>query len=153
MRGVPVKNASEALYVAREMEKRAIRLYERALSLWPQGEAAAAIDDMLRDEKRHLRRFEEMAGGADDIAGAEALLLSAHAAGVLFEGGLTAAARTGAFDSPRALYAFAAEQEKIAVDCYTLFAQSCPAEAKQAFIDIAREESGHLSALEAAQIV
>ena len=44
---------------------------------------------------------------------ADALLLSAYAGGILFEGGLHAAARSGAFDSPKALLRYAAEQEQI----------------------------------------
>lgn len=152
MPGVPVKSAAEALYIAAEMEKRAIRLYERAAMVFGSGAIAAAIQDMLADERQHLLRFQSMLTGAPPI-GTEALMLSAYAAGVLFEGGLHGAAREGAFDSPAALLRYASEQERLAVDCYTRFAQQCNElpEAQSAFLAVAREESRHLAALEKAQ--
>lgn len=152
MRALPVKNAAEALFLACEMERRAIRLYERAALLWPQEGLGAAISGMLADERRHLAAFADMASAAADNAppDADALILAAHAAGILFEGGLTAAARAGAFDSPASLAAFAAGQERVAADCYRHFAQCGEGDVRAAFALIAKEEEGHLAALEAA---
>ena len=55
MNGVHVKNAGEALYIASEMEKRAVKLYERAAMLWPENAMAAAITGMLSDERGRRR--------------------------------------------------------------------------------------------------
>lgn len=148
MNGVQISSARDALYIASEMEKRAVKLYERAVMLWPDADMAQAISSMLKDEQQHLRHFTQMLG--DELPEqADALLLSAYAAGVLFEGGLHAAARSGAFDSPEALLRYAAGQEQIAIDCYTRFAEQCEhaPEAKAAFLQIAQEEKMHLAAL------
>ncbi|MBR6788083.1 MAG: ferritin-like domain-containing protein [Clostridia bacterium] len=148
MNGVQISSARDALYIASEMEKRAVKLYERAAMLWPDNEMTPAIEGMLADEKQHLKHFTALMG--DTVpAQADALLLSAYAGGILFEGGLHAAARQGAFNSPEALIRYAAAQEQIAVDSYTRFAAQCdhaPA-AQSAFLQIAQEESLHLTAL------
>ena len=151
MNGVQMNSANDALYIASEMEKRAVKLYERAVTVWPDEKMSDAIRNMLSDERQHLKHFTAMLGNHLPDS-ADALLLSAYAGGILFEGGLHAAARAGAFDSPEALLRYAAEQEQIAVDCYTRFAEKCqPAsEAQQVFLRIAQEESLHLSALEKA---
>ena len=148
MNGVQITSAKEALFIASEMEKRAVKLYERAVMIWPDADMAAAIRSMLADEKQHLKHFSAML--SDTLPEkADALLLAAYAGGILFEGGLHAAARAGAFDSPAALLKYAAGQEQIAIDCYTRFAQNCQdaPEAQQAFLQIAQEETLHLSAL------
>ena len=148
MNGVQISSARDALYIASEMEKRAVKLYERAVMLWPDNEITPVIEGMLADERQHLKHFIAMMGN-DLPEQADALLLSAYAGGILFEGGLHAAARSGAFDSPEALMRYAAGQEQIAVDNYTRFAAQCdhaPA-AQSAFLQIAQEESLHLTAL------
>ncbi len=148
MNGVQISSARDALYIASEMEKRAVKLYERAVMLWPDADMAEAIRSMLADEQQHLKHFNQMLG--DEVpAQADALLLSAYAAGVLFEGGLHAAAKNGAFDSPKALLRYAAAQEQIAIDSYTRFAAQCEhaPEAKAAFLQIAQQETLHLAAL------
>ena len=148
MNGVQITSAKDALYIASEMEKRAVKLYERAVMIWPDNNMAETIRSMLADEKQHLKHFSDMLGN-DLPETADALLLSAYANGILFEGGLHAAARSGAFDSPEALLRYAAEQEQIAISCYTRFAETCSAapDAQQAFLTIAQEEMLHLSAL------
>jgi len=151
MNGVQITSAKDALYIASEMEKRAVKLYERALSIWPDAQMTKAIANMLSDERQHLQHFSAMLGEELPEA-ADALLLSAYASGILFEGGLLAAARDGAFDSPEALLRYAAGQEQIAIDCYKRFAQKCVdnSPAQQAFLKIAQEESVHLSVLQRA---
>lgn len=148
MNGVQISSARDALYIASEMERRAVKLYERAVMLWPDGDIAKIIGGMLSDEKQHLKHFLQLLGD-EAPAQADALLLSAYAGGVLFEGGLHAAAKSGAFDSPTALLRYAAEQEQIAIDCYTRFAAQCEhaPDAKTAFLQIAQEETLHLAAL------
>ena len=137
-----VRTAQEALYIACEMEKRAIRLYERALLLFGEGPCRAAISAILRDEQKHLTRFAQM--GAETQGFERASLLSAQASRVLFPGGLVEAQRKGAFASPRALYAFAAEEEKEAVRQYGAFAAKLSGSASAAFSAIALEETRHL---------
>ncbi len=141
-----VKDAGEALYIACEMEKRAIRLYERALEAFaglPCREAVAAI---LSDERRHLEQFAQMGAQAPSFERAQ--LLSAQAARVLFSGGLTEAHRKGAFASERALYAYAAQEEREAAERYQAFAQELGGPAAQAFEQIGLEEKQHLWKLE-----
>ena len=154
MPGVPVKNAAEALYIATEMEKRAIKLYERAAMVFSDEAIAPVIAGMLQDERQHLLRFQSMRTEVQP-GGADGLILSAYAAGVLFEGGLHGAVRAGAFDSPAALIRYAARQERIAIDCYMDFSHHCDGvpDAQAAFCAIAREEGLHLAALEKSQTI
>lgn len=143
-----VKSAAEALYIAAEMEKRAIRLYERAAMLWPDAPSYSTISRLLADEKGHLDTFQRInreSPGCDEAT----LLLSAYAAGVLFPGGLSEAARQGVFESSERLIAYAAEQEKIAVSSYHAFAAACENPASDTFLAIADEESRHLENLNA----
>ena len=74
-----VRDTAEALFIACEMEKRAIRLYERALAVFADGPCQEAIRAILEDERRHLARFKEMGGEASDFVRAQ--LLAAQAAG------------------------------------------------------------------------
>jgi rubrerythrin len=143
-----VKSETEALYVAAEMEKRAIRLYERAAMLWPDAPCYPILSRLLTDEQSHLKRFQLMSAGFPGCDEAS-LMLSAYAAGVLFPGGLTEAARQGVFSSPETLIAYAAAQEKIAVSCYQAFAAACDNTASSAFLSIAAEENKHLDELSA----
>ena len=142
-----IKDAGEALFIACEMEKRAIRLYERALALFADGPCQAAIRAILGDERNHLRQFSQMGAETPDFERAQ--LLSAKAAGVLFSGGLTEAQRKGAFESVRSLYAYAAREEEEAIRQYTAFASSLTGSAAGAFSAIALEEKQHLSKLNA----
>ena len=54
-----VRGAGEALFIACEMEKRAIRLYERALALFADSPCQEAIRAILGDERNHLRQFSQ----------------------------------------------------------------------------------------------
>ena len=140
-----VRDTAEALYIACEMEKRAIRLYERALAVFADGPCREAIRVILADERRHLARFREMGAETPDFARAQ--LLAAQAAGVLFSGGLVEAQRKGAFDSALRLYQYAAEEERDAVSRYGEFASRLDGPAAAAFRQIEAEEAGHLKKL------
>lgn len=59
---VIIEHQGQALTVAMEMERRAIRTYERALLLAKDEEVRKGIEDILGDERRHLKRFTEMVG-------------------------------------------------------------------------------------------
>ncbi len=140
-----IRDPGEAAYIACEMEKRAIRLYERALALFADSPCQEAIRAILGDERNHLRQFSQMGASADGFE--RARLLSAQAMRVLFSGGLVEAQRKGAFDSVRALYAYAAQEEEDAVQAYTRFAESLSGGASAAFASIALEETQHLNKL------
>lgn len=142
-----IHTAEEALYIACEMEKRAIRMYERMLLLFRTPENQKMLNDLLSDERSHLKRFREMMEGAPPMA-EEALLLSAEAAGILFRGGLTEALRKGAVGTSESLLKYAMEQEEIAVKTYLGFADACAGKAAQMLRDIAGEEGEHLRALQ-----
>ncbi len=142
-----IRDAGEALYIACEMERRAIRLYERALAVFQDGPCQAAVGAILSDERNHLDQFTRMGGGAPGFE--RALLLSAQASRVLFPGGLVEAQRKGAFSSPARLYAYAAKEEEEAVRRYGEFASSLQGETSSAFSAIALEEKQHLAKLTA----
>ena len=142
-----IHGAGEALYIACQMEKRAIRLYERALVLFADGACQDAVRSILAEERTHLSQFSRMGAETPDFERAQ--LLSARAAEVLFSGGLVEAQRKGAFDSVRGLYAYAAKEEEEAIRQYTSFASSLTGSAASAFSAIALEEKQHLCKLNA----
>ena len=137
-----IQSAGEAAFLACEMERQAIRLYERALLLFPQGETGQAIREILAEERSHLAQFEGLGKAACSFE--QAQLLSAQAAQTLNAGGLMAAQRKGAFASPLSLYCYAAKEEENAIRTYTSFAKALSDEAAQAFLTIANEEKRHL---------
>ena len=140
-----VRDAEEALFIACEMEKRAIRLYERALTVFADGPCQEAIRAILTDERNHLKQFSELCLETPDDE--RARLLAAQAAGVLFPGGLVEAQRKGAFASVLGLYQYAAEEEREAAARYGAFASQLTGPASAAFRRIETEETGHLRKL------
>ena len=140
-----VKNESQALCIAVEMERRAIRVYERALMLAEDPQVRAGITEILSDERRHLQRFSEMRQCHQLDAAEEQLLISSMAAEVLFTGGVMEMKREQALLTIEGLYRYAADSEAGAVRTYAEFAQKCDDPAVRAvFMDIVREESSHL---------
>lgn len=150
-----VRSEQEALFVACEMENTAVQLYSRALAVMEQQERTAeplyaSIQEMLEDEKGHLRRFRSLYKGLDE-ADEQQLLLSAVGEGVLFEGGLMGAARRGLLKDVKSMLALASEAERTSIRKYREFAENAQTEeARKALLMIAEEESGHLIELEAA---
>ena len=143
-----VRNENQALCVAVEMERRAIGIYERALLLAHSEEVREGIREILADEREHLRRFAAMREGCALDEAEERMLLKAMAAQVLFPGGVMEMEREQGLSSLKGLYAFAAENEKDAVETYLDFSKKCDRpEAAEAFLSIAREESLHLAEL------
>jgi len=143
-----IRDQAHALSVAIEMEKRAIRTYERALMIVKDAAVAEGIRSILADEKEHLRRFFSLRNMGEAVAAEDRILSEAMAADALFTGGVMEMARAQGLDSVAGLYAFAAESEKDAVEKYTAFAEmSTDENVKKAFLTIAAEESGHLVAL------
>ena len=145
-----VKNECQALCIAVEMERRAIRVYERALMLAQDAQVRAGIEEILADERRHLQRFSAMRECRMVDEAEERLLISAMAAEVLFTGGVMEMKREQALKTLKGLYQYAADSEADAVRTYADFARKCADPAVQAvFTDIVREETSHLMELRA----
>lgn len=145
-----IEHQGQALTVAMEMERRAIKTYERALLLTEDEDVRRGIESILRDERRHLKRFTEMWDQTVNSA-EQQVLLQAMAADVLFRGGVTEMAREDALTTLPGLYRYAMDSEANAVDTYTQFAEKCEGEAREAFLEIVREEAGHLAELKEKQ--
>ena len=143
-----VRNEGQALCVAVEMERRAIRVYERALMLATEPAVVAGIKEILADECEHLRRFSEMKEKYPVPAEEEKLLISSMAAEVLFTGGVMEMKREQALTTLMGLYRYAAESEAGAVETYGTFASKCQdKKVHDTFMSIVREESEHLTVL------
>ena len=143
-----VRNEGQALCVAVEMERRAIRVYERALMLATEPAVVAGVKEILADEREHLRRFSEMKEKYPVPAEEEKLLISSMAAEVLFTGGVMEMKREQALTTLVGLYRYAAESEAGAVETYGSFASKCQDEkVHDTFMAIVREESKHLTVL------
>ena len=140
-----VKNECQALCIAVEMERRAIRVYERALMLAQDAQVRAGIEEILADERRHLQRFSAMRECRMVDEAEERLLISSMAAEVLFSGGVMEMKREQALTTLKGLYQYAADSEADAVRTYADFAKKCADPAvHDVFMDIVREESSHL---------
>lgn len=143
-----MRNEGQALCVAMEMERRAIRVYERALMLTDDPQVQTGIRAILRDEQEHLRRFTEMRACHGVDPKEEGQLLAALGAEALFPGGVMEMKREHALDTLNALYRYAADSEADAVQKYAEFANKCGDEkVRDAFLEIVREESQHLTEL------
>ena len=143
-----VRNEQQALCVAVEMEKRAIRVYERALMLARDAEVRQGIEHMLMQEKEHYRRFLEMKNATEPVENEEQIITQALGAEVLFTGGVMELERAKALTTLHGLYAYAAQSEEEAVETYLDFASRCKDEKVAAtFRAIAAEESGHFGDL------
>ena len=143
-----VRNEGQALCVAVEMERRAIRVYERALMLAKDPAVIAGVREILADEREHLRRFSEMRAEHPVTADEEKLLISSMAAEVLFTGGVMAMKREQALTTLRGLYEYAADREAGAVETYGGFAAKCAdTKVHDTFMAIVHEESEHLTVL------
>jgi rubrerythrin len=150
MGSLQVKSEQEALFLACEMERRAIRVYERGVMISHDPAIKVLLQKLHDDEKAHLTKFSKMGNCSNEITDREQqLLLKSYAAQVLFPGGLMQAHREGALDSLHSLLEFSRDSEETAVRSYTEFAASCQtAEARNMFLSIAQEEQSHLVALE-----
>ena len=145
-----VKNAREALQIACEMEKRAVRMYQRGQMLFPHLKEHLAQYE--QEEQSHLRCFKQMGDTLAPAGSEDQVLLSAYAAQVIFPGGLMEASREKAFEDLASFLRYAADQEAEAIRTYQAFAEKCQeAEARDMFMAIAHEEEGHYQALIARQ--
>jgi rubrerythrin len=139
-----IKNENQALCVAVEMERRAIRVYERALMLTEDPNVQAGIQEILADEREHLRRFSNMKESFQVDAAEEKMLLAGMAAETLFPGGVMEMRREHALTTLEGLYRYAAESEADAVRKYHDFAMKCSdPDVRDTFLSIVHEESRH----------
>ena len=139
-----IRTENEALCVAVEMERRAIRVYERALMIAEGEDVKAGIREILADETSHLCSFMAMQKEHPVTEAEQAQLIAAMGADALFQGGVMQMKRESALDSLQGLYAYAAKSEAEAVDAYTDFAGKCvDPEVRAAFLAIVKEESMH----------
>ena len=145
-----VNNEREALCVAVEMERRAIRVYERALMLVSDEAVRGGIGDILSQEREHLKRFSAMREDYPSDVQEEQALLQAMGAEALFPGGVMEMERAQGLQTLGGLYAFAADSEQHAMETYLSFAEKCrDGKVADAFRAIAAEESAHLMQLRA----
>lgn len=143
-----IRNEQQALCVAAEMEKRAIRVYERALMLAADPAVQAGIREILADEQKHLCRFSSMKESCSCTPEEDRMLIQAMGADVLFPGGVMEMERAKGLTSLRGLYEFAADSEQDAVMKYRSFAEKCSDESiRDAFLSIAQEEAVHYAEL------
>ena len=143
-----VRNEGQALCVAVEMERRAIRVYERAMMLATDPAVIDGIREILNDEKEHLRRFSDMRAYYPVPEDEEKLLISSMAAEVLFTGGVMEMKREQALTTLEGLYRYAADSEAGAVETYGSFASKCEdGRVHDIFMAIVHEESEHLTVL------
>lgn len=138
---------AQAVYIASQMEKRAVSLYERALLVFAQGKMKQVLQELLEDERSHLSGFERLQQMEGTVDPEDALLLDSEAGGILFSGGLMGAVREGAFDTPFSLLRFAADEEERAGRRYLGFAETTQGETRETFLLIARQEQRHLERL------
>ena len=147
-----IQSVQEALYVACEMERGAIQLYERALQLLTtlgreREPLRAQLSCTLADEKQHLAQFQELYNGLD-TEWERRLTLAAVASSVLYEGGLMGAVRQGLLRDEHSMLAFAADAEQTAAATYRAFAAQCgDARVAEMLSGIALEEDKHLRSL------
>ena len=153
-----IQSAQEALFIACEMERNAIALYDRALMLVHQEilkKADSALEERLTlmrdDEKRHLETFRTLYTGMDESA-EKTLTLASIAADVLFPGGLVGAVRSGLLNDVPSMLRFAAQEEEKAINIYLSFAAQSGNEAACSMLTaIAHEEKRHLEVLQRQQ--
>lgn len=152
-------NDLEGVRIAAEMESRGEQFYRRAARVSRSPETIALLNSLADDEVLHMREFSrlyqeacahyERAGvpcpAYDEETNA---YLSAIAADIVFPEGLMALRREG-FESPEAILAAAIDSEKDSLLFYTELADKTGDEhARSLFLEIVRQERGHLSRLQ-----
>ena len=144
-----VRNEQQALTVAVEMEKRVIRIYERALMIADDLQVKQGIRDIIQEENEHLQRFYEMKAACPALSEQEdRLLIQAISAEILFPGGVMELERATGLDTLEGLYRFAAESEYDAMIKFADYADKCESQdVREAFLSIAREEAVHYARL------
>ena len=148
-----INSPQEALYIATEMERRAMQIYERALFLlMEQGREKdplyATIQSVRAEEHSHLQWFSSLYTGLGKPLERK-LTLAAVSNGVFFQGGLMEAAREGLLEDVPSMLSYASGEEARATKEYLSFAGQCEdAKVRTMLERIAAEEEKHLRELE-----
>jgi rubrerythrin len=149
-----ILNYNEAMFIACEMERGAIRHYARAMQLLKTlGRETEPIYQQLKamhaEEQSHLENFSGCTC-LDDLPLERQTLLTAMMNGWLFEGGLMGAARSGMMDDIPSMLKYAMESEALSAKKYREFAKLAADEKiRSTLLGIAAEEDAHLLELKA----
>lgn len=146
----------EGLRIAVEMERRGEDFYRRAAKVSRAQETVSLLNALADDEVIHGREFTRLyehaeartgEGAAESYDEETCVYLSAIAADIVFPGGLMSLRQSG-FDNPGAVLRTAIGSEKDSVLFYSELAECArEARAREAFLEIARQERGHLALL------
>ncbi len=152
-------NDLEGVRIAAEMECRGEAFYRRAAKVSRSPETVALLETLANDEVLHAREFTRLYQQAcadykksgktcADYDPETNAYLSAIAADVVFPEGLMALRRDG-FENARAILTTAIDSEKDSILFYTELADRTADEtAKALFLEIVRQERGHMSRLQ-----
>ena len=152
-------NDLEGVRIAAEMESRGEQFYRRAARVSKSGATIALLTSLADEEVLHMQEFGRLYQEACDHYRREGVscvdydeetnaYLSAIAADVVFPEGLMTLRREG-FDSPEAILRTAIDSEKDSILFYTELADKTGDEhARTLFLEIVRQERGHLSRLQ-----
>ena len=139
-----VQSAGDAFFVAINMEKRAIRMYERMLDIIKDEDILEVVKNILAEERQHLCTFSAWLDDSDGISENRQLLKPGG--GYNIPGGLwSLLERAGGIAS--GAYKICSRAGDIWQEHYEEFAKLCEGEAKDAFLAIALEEKEHLDTL------
>ena len=146
----------EGLRIAVEMERRGEDFYRRAARVSRSQETVNLLNSLADDEVIHGREFTRLYNLACERSGECAeepyadetcVYLSAIAADIVFPGGLMSLRQVG-FENPAAVLKNAIASEKDSILFYTELAGCAKdAQARATFLEIARQERGHLALL------
>lgn len=144
----------DVLYIACEMERRAIMTYRRAQALVTEARLLDLLKRLESDETRHLKYFSGLLGDApDEDLGEKRVLLSAFAQKAVQSGGVMELAREKALESWENLIQYAIGDEEGAVQAYEGFSRDASdPRVKDMFLLVRDEEKAHVNDLKALQI-
>ena len=141
-----VSDSCEAVFIACEMEKRAVRFCERALTLLLTKEVNLVFQAILQEEREHLRCFSSLLAGTKYSVGSFSSL-SQKAIDMFFGSGLMKAHQENAFDSQKQLLAYAVAQKAQTIAQYEEWLLQCEGEQALTMGKILQTEKAHLLAL------
>ena len=143
-----IQNQNEAMYIACQMERGAVKHYARAMQLMQtmgreKEPLYASLEAMLHEEESHLEQFCALTD-SESISPERQTLLNALMQDWLFKGGLMGAAREGMMEDIPSMLQYAQASEELSAAKYRKFALMTDDEAaRQALLNIAAEEDKH----------
>ena len=140
---------AQGLWIALEMERRGLSLYNRAQRIVLDPSLLRILYELEQDEKKHYRDFSKMADAYDfdAMTKEEGELLLAQASTFFFPGGLMQAAMGGALSSALALLNEAIAAERDSITFYTRLLELSDDAARSVLQTIIDEERKHLDTL------